>query len=419
MGLGHMIIRDIERSSRRAAAERRRRHAAAVRAHNAAIRNAERARREADRARVAHARAAEAQRKAAEKEAARLYLESRLAETDEMNAALAANYDDIDTILEWTLGYDDFVDLRTLKLVTAHPPFEPGDLGTATAVPHLTQPVQPTWTEPAPPTGMAAAFGGKKRHALARNAAYAAYEEEVKKWQETVRDRHAAHQVEVERHKVAEAERVKRLAAAQAVYQQECADRDALTAMHNQKIDEFIGDFRAGKQSAVEDYVQLVINNSVYPETFGIERIHSFDATTGCLRLTVGVPEPSTLPKLKGHRYVKSTDTIIATDLPMTQRKARYANAVHQVALRSIHEIFEADREGIITRVALTVDVGRLSPAHGKYERVPLVFATVARQQFEKIDLKHVVPATALEHLGASVSTSPWDSKAAKATLAE
>ncbi|GAB6987828.1 hypothetical protein [Nocardioides pyridinolyticus] len=175
-------------------AEKRRRQqeAQAVRAHNAAVREHERAVKAAERARATAARASEAQRKAAEKEALRLHVEARTAEVEAMNKDLAASYDDIDGLLAWTLDFDDYVDLESLKVTAEHPPFDPDKLGTPTPpVPDLVYPPQPEYQEPPAPKGLSGAFGGKKKHAEAVAAAQADHQRRIQEWNDSNTRKHA------------------------------------------------------------------------------------------------------------------------------------------------------------------------------------------------------------------------------------
>ena len=73
-----------------------------------------------------------------------------------------------------------------------------------------------------------------------------------------------------------------------------------------------------------------------------------FDPSTAELRLRVSVPPPSEVPTVKGYKYKKSADEITSTSLSQKECRERYASAVHQVALRSFHEVFESDRRGLI-----------------------------------------------------------------------
>lgn len=77
--------------------------------------------------------------------------------------------------------------------------------------------------------------------------------------------------------------------------------------------------------------------------------------------------------------------------------------------MRTLHEVFEADRARKINSVALTVGVNRVAPATGLPETVPLVAAATDRKAFEEFDLANVVPRATLEHLGAAMSKSPFD----------
>src|SRR5262249_34329412 len=121
------------------------------------------------------------------------------------------------------------------------------------------------------------------------------------------------------------------------------------------------------------------------------------------------IPPPDALPAVKEYRYVRAKDEIVATPLTAKAQKDRYNSAVQQVALRNLHEGFEADRSGKIHSIALTVGVKRISPATGQPEFVPLVIVAADRETFNSFDLTGVVPAATLKHLGAAVSKAPFD----------
>jgi restriction system protein len=112
---------------------------------------------------------------------------------------------------------------------------------------------------------------------------------------------------------------------------------------------------------------------------------------------------------VKEYKYVKAKDEIISSVLPVKAQKDRYAGAVTQVALRTFHEIFEADRGSKIHSIALTVGTEALSPATGLPGTVPLVIVAADRETFRRFDLSNVIPQATLGHLGAAVSRSPFD----------
>ncbi len=92
---------------------------------------------------------------------------------------------------------------------------------------------------------------------------------------------------------------------------------------------------------------------------------------------------------------------------PPMEPADRYASIVHQVALRTLHEVFEADRRGLIQTLSLTVVAESLDPAVGQMKATHLAAVAVDRAQFEPIDLAKVVPRATLEHLGGLLSKNP------------
>jgi len=394
-------------------AEKRRlqQEAAVVRARAAAVRSAEKARRAAERAHAAAARASEAQRKAAAKAAARLHVESRLAEVAELNAGLAATLAEIDGLLAATLVIDDFVDLEALKVTAVeHPGFDPGHLATPTPpLSELVYPPEPVFVAPPAPSGMSAVFGGKKKHQAALVEARAKHEEALEGWNEQNTRRYNDYVARQEEWKQAEARRMEKLAQAEASYREECRQREADAKARNEELSRLVNDLAFDVPAAIEEYVGIVLSNSVYPDAFPVSHDHEFDLASRELTLLVTVPEPSTVPSVKEYRYVRTKDEITSAALPLRAQKERYASAVWQVAVRTLHEVFEADRAGKIHSLALTVAVERTAPATGLLERAPLVEVAADRETFAKFDLANVVPEATLEHLGAAMSKSPFD----------
>lgn len=401
---------EMNHQAQQAEKRRRQQEAQAVREQSAAAREQERARKAAERAQVSAARASEAERKAAEKEAARLHVEARLAEVEAMSKDLEAVYEEIDGLLAWTLETDDFVDLASLKVAVKHPPFNPGKVGTpASLIPELMYAPQPVYEEPPPPKGLAGAFGGKKKHAEAIAAAQAEHQEQVQHWNEYNTKKYAEQIAALEAREKSEAARLVKLAEAEATYKSECDQRESEAAARNEQLTTLINDLAFDVEDAIQEYVGIVLSNSSYPDSFPVEHEHRFDLVSRELTLQVNIPEPSTLPSVREFKYVKAKDEIAETQLTAKAKKDRYTSAVHQVAVRTLHEVFEADRAGKIHSIALTVGVNRIAPATGLPESVPLVVVAADRETFNSFNLFNVVPAATLDHLSAAVSKSAFD----------
>lgn len=400
---------ELNYQAQQAEKRRRQQQAAAERAHLAAVREHERAVRAAERASAAAARASAAERKEAEKRAKLAHIEAREAEAAEMNASLHSTYDEIDTLLEATLAIDDYVDLESLKVTPQHPKFDPGQLGRPLPpVPPLRRPEAPVYLEPAAPTGLSSAFRGKRKHAERVAAAQADHAQRVEDWRQAVSRAHTDHQNAVARRDQQEATRLARLAQAQERYQQECQERERQAKARNEELTNFINELAFDVPSAIEEYIGIVLSNSAYPAAFPVTSEQSFDLSSRELTLMVRVAEPAALPTVKEYRYIKAKDEIASTQLSVKAQRDRYASAVHETAVRTLHEVFEADRAGKIHSISLTVAVDHTAPTTGLPETVPLVQVAADRTTFTAFDLSQVVAQATLEHMGAALSKSPF-----------
>jgi restriction system protein len=383
---------------------------AQARAHAVALREAERAQRQSERAAAQLARATAAERKAAEREAKRLHEEARLAEVASLNAQLAEAADEIDSILSATLEVDDFVDLEELRVTVEHPPFSRTDLEVPTPTPApISASPEPVFVEPEAPKGLGAMFGGKKKHTTAVSVAQEAFDVALEAWQTEAAQIPARQLQQMQERDAVESQRLQDLEAARDAYCRECEQREAQVTAANGQLDELIQGVEWGADAAIQEYVGIVLGNSVYPVVLNVEHDFEFDSELKELALTVLMSAPTSLSSQKAYKSVKAKDEITSTALPKKELKDRYASAVHQVALRTLHEIFEADRAGQINTIALAVATEANDPATGLNKRTTLVAVAAERESFLTFDLSNVVPQATLQHLGASVSKSPYD----------
>lgn len=397
----HRIAKQAERDRARAQRE-------AERAYKAAIREAERARRAEERAEKELARANDQERKRLAQEAKEAHLRTMEARVETHNLELRGIYEDIDSLLAATLDVDDYVNLETLRVSPQHPPFDRSDLEVPIPLPQPpSESPQPVCVLPEPPKGLRALIG-KKNHEAAVSKANRDHKRALGEWQRACASQAKQHEILMERHARDEAQRLQTLGSERARYQTECAAREAEAAKHNSELDELIVNLGYGTAEAVQEYVSIVLSNTVYPPHFQCQHEFTFDPRAAELRLRVAVPPPSALTSVKQYKYSKGKDEITSSSLPQKVCKERYASAVHQVALRSLHEVFEADRRGLIQTIALEVGTETTDPATGLTTFLRFVAAGAARQPFLELNLAAVVPSATLAHLGAAVSSNPY-----------
>ena len=407
---------ELQHQAEVAARERAKAARKAEQEQNAAIRRAEQAQKANERATAQRARATTADQKRLAREAREAHVAAMEAEVERRNSELSAMHDAIDSLLAATLDIDDCVDLTTLHTVAEHPRFDRADLEVPVPAPSpIVDPPEPVWVPPPPPKGLLGLLG-KKNHEKAVAEAGASYWQAVADWHSGVAQAELARSAAASQHADLEAKRVAALEVERARYAAECSAREAATAERNAALDTLNANLGYGAVDAVEEYLSLVFSNSAYPDDFPVEHGFEFDAATAELRLRVLIPGPAKVSSTSAYKYTKSSDEITATSLSQKACKERYAGAVHQVALRSIHEVFEADRRGLIKTISLEVGTETIDPATGLEGYVLFVAAGAERDSFLELDLANVVPAATLSHLGGAVSKNPFNLVAADAS---
>lgn len=218
----------------------------------------------------------------------------------------------------------------------------------------------------------------------------------------------ARQHAQMEAHARADAERQRRLQEDWETYQREAVRREQEAAQENARLDDLIQGLSAGRPDAVEEYLGIVFGNSIYPDDLVAVSEYSFDGSTQELRMALALPRQDQLPGERGYKYSKSTDEIMSTPMPLREQKERYAGLVRKSTLRTVHEVWESDRNGHVATISLVGYVEHVDPATGRDARTPLIAVAVARETFVGIDLSRVDPEQTLRHLRAVVSKDPY-----------
>jgi restriction system protein len=335
---------------------------------------------EAERARRAYERSVAAD----QKERARLYAESRAADVAALNEGLAADIAALDELLRDTLAVDDFLDFESLKEAAPRPPFAPGAL----AVPE--PPPDPASFRPPVLTAAQKLVPGAKQRYAARF--------------ETGRHQYEA---ALQAHQRREAERLARLEQARAEHQRTIAAIEDRLARQHAEVEAFRSAFEAGEPSAVVQYFALVLERSHYPEGLPQGFRLAYIPESRQLVIQYQLPGFGIIPAVAEYKYVKTGDKVTQKARPLRERQERYKRVVAAVTVRTLHEVFEADRSQIAGTVVFNGHVDTINDATGKQEYPCLVTLMTTRDSFMDRDFSRVDPLACLLDLSASVSKNP------------
>jgi restriction system protein len=384
VGLAMKIARDADR-------ERVRRAKASVREHNAALKEGARQARASE---VANER----DRKTWAKDVKAAHARSQEAQVDLMNAKIKDIYDELEGLLKATIDVDDYVDLKTLLRSADTTPFDRPELEAVLPPPFAPKlPTEPTYNDPPKPKGL---FGKKKKLAAAIKRETETYNTAHEKWNRDVTKLRDGHKVAIAKHADAEALRIETLAAEKKRFRLEIES-------YNANVESFITNLSYGDADAIQEYIALVVENSNYPDHFPVIHGFSFDPSTAELSMQVTIPSPKMFPSVKSYKYVKASDEIRTTDLSVSETKKRCSDAIYQVSIRSLHEVFEADRRDLIQTISLEVGTNEKDPATGNIGYLPFVGVSTSKGLFMEFNLSDLVPLATLKHMGAAISKDP------------
>jgi restriction system protein len=159
----------------------------------------------------------------------------------------------------------------------------------------------------------------------------------------------------------------------------------------------------------VVEYCSLVLEASQYPA--GFPRWHRLAYVPESRQLVVEfeLPPLGVVPTEKVFRYTKTRDEITSTARTAKDRKEQYASVLAQMSLRTVHELFEADRDEAVDSIVFNGLVDGVDPRTGQDVRPCLITLRTTRDTFGELDLGRVEPAACLRHLSAAVSKSPTE----------
>jgi restriction system protein len=375
-----------------------------LRAQAAAAREQERRQREAETARKGMEKAQAAQMR----EAKRQHQLTREAEAGAMTEAVKARVATLESLLNETLDVDDAITFEELKDKTPLPDFEPGQLGIQEPPPP--EPRIP-YDKPSEPRGLARMIPGWRKK-------YAVVEEEAQK-EHGARQAQAKmeHSLALKSHVQRETERLEKLDQARRSHDEAVAQLEEERQQQHAGIDEFERTFLEADRGAIVKYFSLVLERSPYAED--IPRGYRLAYVPESRQLVVEreLPGISVVPEAREYRYIKASDEIKPSPRPAAERKKLYSSVVGQMVLRTVHELFEADRPNFIDTIVLNAFVDTVDPRTGQAIRPYLVTVRTSRDAFMALDLGHVEPLACLRALNAGVSKSPAELAPVKPVL--
>lgn len=157
--------------------------------------------------------------------------------------------------------------------------------------------------------------------------------------------------------------------------------------------------YLSGDAQAISDYCDLVLSRSIYPSCFPKEFDLVFEKASRMLVIDYALPAPTDLPRVKEVKYIAGKNDFEYQQISDAAFYKNYDDVLYQIALRTVHEIFESDVISAIEIVVFNGFVSAVSMATGRVATTCVLSFQVDRSTFCGIDLGNVDPKTCFKSL--------------------
>jgi restriction system protein len=150
---------------------------------------------------------------------------------------------------------------------------------------------------------------------------------------------------------------------------------------------------------AVADYCEMVLNNSIYPDYFPKEWDIDYQINSKILIVDYSLPDIDSIPTVKSIKYVISRDEFTESHLSSAALNKLYDNLLYQIALRTIHELYEADAVEALDSIVFNGWVDTVDKATGQNVNSCIMSLQASKDEFLAINLEKVDPKACFKQL--------------------
>jgi restriction system protein len=177
------------------------------------------------------------------------------------------------------------------------------------------------------------------------------------------------------------------------------AEAEDFEAEARLEVEEMRRQYLSGHPPAVVLYLTEVLEGSAYPEFCPREFEMDYNPETRMLLVDYLLPGPECVPRTKEVTYIQKRDEFVEKTLSQTAHAALYDNLIYQIALRTIHELCDADSGEVLAAVVFNGWVRSIDPATGKEGRPCILSLQAGRDEFLGLELTNVEPKACFKAL--------------------
>jgi restriction system protein len=167
----------------------------------------------------------------------------------------------------------------------------------------------------------------------------------------------------------------------------------------NLKVDKMRESYLKLDVNSIIEYCEMVLNNSKYPDTFPQDFELEYNPANKILIVEYELPSIDCFPKVKEVKYIASRKELKEYYITKAQANKMFDAAMYKIALRSIHELLEADAANAIDAISFNGWIKAVNKATGKEETNCILSIQAKKEEFIDIDLVNVDPKLCFKNL--------------------
>jgi restriction system protein len=161
---------------------------------------------------------------------------------------------------------------------------------------------------------------------------------------------------------------------------------------YNNRILEFKSNFEKGAEQETEDYIRLVLENSLYPDAVSKEFDVQFIKSSKTVIIDYVLPHPETVPRITEYKFVQSRKEVSQKEMKKKEFEDYYEQIIYQIALRTLHELYESVYNDQLDLVIFNGWIEGIDSATGQDFISCIVSLQSSKEEFEDINLARIKP---------------------------
>jgi len=168
---------------------------------------------------------------------------------------------------------------------------------------------------------------------------------------------------------------------------------------NNKRVEKQKQSYLTVEPSAIVDYCDMVLSNSEYPDFFPQDYDLDYNPENKILIIEYILPDIDDIPTLIEVKYIQSRNEFSEKHLSQSALNKLYDELIYQVALRTIHELYEADVVNGIESIVFNGIVHSVDKSTGQDISPCILSLQANRQEFLEINLEKIEPKACFKNL--------------------